>query len=427
VGVEVDAVARRKDIMKLRHAALIGIIAVAGSTAVTHGQKASGDWPQWRGPNRDGSLTTFSEPRSWPDQLTRKWKIEVGTGYATPIVVGNRVYAFSRQEDNEVMRAIDADTGKIVWETSYPAPFRMNPATARHGPGPKSTPTYADGRLFTLGISGIVTAFDAATGKQLWQKPAPPVEPLFHTAQSALVDRGVVILHVGGHKQGALTAFDPATGAVKWSWDGDGPAYGSPIIADIGGTRQVITFSQESLVGVDAASGQLLWRTPFVARSVTNSITPLVYGGNTVIVSGQGKPLTAYTIAKKDGQWAADLAWENPQLSLSFSNAVLVGDAVFSLSAMNSGQFFWADAKTGKTLWTSAPRQAGNAAIVHAGNLLFVLKDDAELMVARSTPGGFEPIKTYSVADSATWPAPSVSGNRIFVRDISTLALWTIN
>jgi len=413
--------------MKLRGAALAGIIAVTGLTSAVGGQNAGSDWPQWRGPNRDGTLTTFTEPRAWPEQLTQRWKIDVGTGYATPIVVGNRVYAFSRQQENEVMRAIDADSGKVVWETSYPAPFKMNPATARHGPGPKSTPTYANGRLFTLGISGIVTAFDAATGKQLWQKPAPPVEPLFHTAQSALVDRGVVILHVGGHKQGALTAFDPATGAVKWTWDGDGPAYGSPIVAEIGGTRQVITFSQENLIGVDAANGRLLWRTPFTARSITNSITPLVYGGQTVIVSGQGKPLTAYTISKRNDQWAADLAWENPQLSLSFSNAVLVGDAVFSMSAMNSGQFFWADARTGKTLWTSTPRQAGNAAIVRAGNLLFVLKDDAQLMVARSTPGGFEPIKTYTVADSATWPAPALSGNRIFVKDISTIALWTVN
>jgi len=178
---------------------------------------------------------------------------------------------------------------------------------------------------------------------------------------------------------------------------------------------------------VDASNGTLLWRTPFVARSTTNSITPLVYGGRTVIVSGQGKPLTAYTIAKRDGQWAVDLAWENPQLSLSFSNAVLVGDAVFSMSAMNSGQFFWADAKTGKTLWTSPPRQAGNAAIVHAGDLLFVLKDDAQLMVARSSPGGFEAMKTYTVADSATWPAPALSGNRIIVKDISTITLWTVN
>ena len=136
---------------------------------------------------------------------------------------------------------------------------------------------------------------------------------------------------------------------------------------------------------------------------------------------------TASVTREQNGQWAAELAWENDRLSLSFSNPVLVGDAVFSMSAMNSGQFFWADAKTGKTLWTSNPRQAGNAAIVHAGNLLFVLKDDAELMVARSNPGGFEPIKTYTVADSATWPAPSISGNRIFVRDLSTLALWTID
>jgi len=406
---------------------LIALVGVASLTAVVMAQQAGGDWPQWRGPNRDGTLAAFAEPKSWPDQLTKRWKIEIGTGYATPIVVGNRVFAFSRQEDNEVMRAIDAGSGKIIWTTSYAAPFKMNPATARHGPGPKSTPTYSNGRLFTLGISGIVTAFDANSGKMLWQKPAGPVEPLFHTAQSALVDRGVVILHVGGHKQGALTAFDPATGAVKWSWDGDGPGYGSPIVAEIGGTRQVIVFSQENLIGVDASNGQLLWKTPFTARSITNSITPLVYEGHTVIVSGQGKPLTAYNISKKEGQWTAELAWENDKLSLSFSNAVLVGDAVFSMSAMNSGQFFWADAKTGKTLWTSNPRQAGNAAIVHAGSLLFVLKDDAELMVARSNPAGFEPIKTYTVADSATWPAPSISGNRIFVRDLSTLALWTID
>jgi outer membrane protein assembly factor BamB len=407
--------------------ALIAVLGAIALTAAAAGQNDTADWPQWRGPNRDGTLRTFAEPRSWPEHLTQRWKIDVGTGYATPIVVGNRVFAFSRQQENEVMRAIDAGSGKIIWETSYPAPFKMNPATARHGPGPKSTPTYADGRLFTLGISGIVTAFDAATGKQLWQKPAPAVEPLFHTAQSALVDRGVVILHVGGHNQGALTAFDPATGAVKWSWNGDGPAYGSPIIADIAGTHQVITFSQNSLVGVDATSGQLLWSVPFQARSITNAITPLVYDGRTVIVSGQGKPLTAYTIARRDDKWSAEMAWENPQLSLSFSNAVLVGDAVFSMSAMNSGQFFWADARTGKTLWTSSPRQAGNAAIVHAGNLLFVLKDDAELMVARANPGTFEPIRTYTVADSATWPAPSISGNRIFVRDLSTVALWTVN
>jgi outer membrane protein assembly factor BamB len=252
------------------------------------------------------------------------------------------------------------------------------------------------------------------------------VEPIYHTAQSALVDGGLVILHVGGHNQGALTAFDAATGAVKWSWNGDGPSYGSPILRDLGGTRQVITFSQENLVGVDAGSGQLLWRVPFTARSTTNSITPLVYG-QTVIVSGQGKPLTAYTISKRNDQWTAELAWENPQAQLSFSNPVLVGDALFSLTPLNAGQFFWVDAKTGSTLWRSAPRQAGHASIVRTADFLFVLKDDGELMIARSSPSGFEPLKTYTVADSATWAAPVISGNRVFVKDVSTIALWTFD
>jgi hypothetical protein len=152
-----------------------------------------------------------------------------------------------------------------------------------------------------------------------------------------------------------------------------------------------------------------------------------VYDGRTLIVSGQGKPLTAYTIAKRNNQWVVDLTWENPQIQMSFSNPVLVGDAVFSMSPLNSGQFFWADAKTGATLWRSAPRQAGNAAIVRTTDFLFVLKDDGQLIVARSAPGGFEPLKTYTVADSATWAAPVISGNRLFVRDISTLALWTLN
>jgi len=412
--------------MKLRRAALLGLVVFSGLSAGVVAQNAGPDWPQWRGPRRDGSLTSFAEPKVWPETLTQRWKITVGEGYSTPIVVGSRVYQFSRQAENEVLRAIDASTGKVLWEKSYAAPFEMNSGARRHGPGPKSTPTFADGRLFTLGMSSIVTAWDAETGKELWRKPAGPVQPMFHTAMSPIVDRGLMILHVGGHNDGALTAFDPATGVEKWAWKGDGPAYGSPIIVEMGGTRQVVVFSQKSLVGVNAADGQLLWSAPFEARSTTNSITPLLYG-NTLIVSGQGKPLTAYVVANAGGKWSADLAWENPQLSMSFSNPVLVGDAVFSMSPLNSGQFFWADAKSGKALWTSEPRQAGNAAITRSGNLLFVLKEDGTLMVARADPTGFTPMKTYTVATSVTWAPPVISGNRIFVKDAETLALWTLN
>jgi outer membrane protein assembly factor BamB len=203
------------------------------------------DWPQWRGPARDGAITSFREPATWPKTLKKRWHVEVGAGYAVPLVVGDRIYVFTRQNEDEVMTALDPRSGQTIWRTSYPAPFTMNPAAAPHGPGPKSTPTFADNRIFTLGMSGKVTAFDAATGKQLWQKPSPPVEPLYHTATSPLVDGNNVIVHVGGHDNGALTAFDVTTGDVRWSWNGDGPAYGSPLLFNLSGTRQVGTFTQK--------------------------------------------------------------------------------------------------------------------------------------------------------------------------------------
>ena len=153
----------------------------------------------------------------------------------------------------------------------------MNPAATGHGPGPKSTPAIADGRVFTLGISGIFSAHDLATGKLLWRKNAPPTPPEFGTASSPMVDGATVIAFLGGTEaRGALTAMDAATGAVKWRWTGDGPAYSSPIIATFAGTRQIITQSQNKLVGVGAADGRLLWEVPIKTPYEQNSVTPLV-------------------------------------------------------------------------------------------------------------------------------------------------------
>jgi outer membrane protein assembly factor BamB len=396
----------------------------AGGLELVSAQARSTDWPQWRGPNRDGVVVSFTAPNTWPDQLTRKWRVDVGLGYATPILVGNRVCMFSRRDENEVMAALDADTGKEIWQTGYAAPFTINPAAARHNKGPKSTPTFAGGKLYALGMTGIVTAFNAADGRQLWQTAAPPVAPLYHTAMSPLVDRGLVVVHVGGHNQGALTAYDANSGAVKWRWTGDGPSYGSPIAVDVEGTRQVVVFTQENLVGVSAVNGELLWKRPFSTPSTQNTITPILYGP-TVIVSGLAKGVTAFRIVKRGTQWTTENVWDNQDVSLYMSNAVIARDMVIGMSHKNSGQFFALDAKSGKTLWTSAPRQATNAAITRAGDLLFLLKEDAELIIARPGTSGLEPVKTYTVADSATWAAPTISGNRIFVKDNSGLTLWT--
>jgi outer membrane protein assembly factor BamB len=401
-------------------------LAVVALLVVAFAPVAAQDWPQWRGPDRDGVIRGFREPASWPMGLTKRWNVEVGTGYATPLVVGNRLYVFTRQGDDEVMAALDPASGKVLWRTSYPASFKMNPATAPHGPGPKSTPTFAANRLFTLGISGIVTAWDATTGKQIWQRAHDPVEPLYHTAMSPLVVGNQMILHVGGHDNGALTAFDVATGNVRWSWKGDGPAYGSPLLFDLGGTPQVVTFTQKYFVGVSLEGGTLLWRRPFTTPSNTTSQTPILHK-DMVIETGRSNGVTAFRVAPGRGEWATTNVWHADEVSAHMSDAVAIEGVLFGLSHLNSGQYFALDLDSGKVLWKSEPRQGNHAAIARAGNTLFSLEDDSELVVIRFNKARFEPIARYKVAASDTWSQPVVSGNRIFVKDVTSLTLWTID
>jgi outer membrane protein assembly factor BamB len=348
-----------------------------------------------------------------------------GTGYSTPLVIGDRVYVFSREGEDEVLRALDAGTARQIWRASYPARFSMNPATRQHGPGPKSTPTFATGRLFTLGMTGVVLAFDAAEGRVLWQAPAPEVQPMYHTAMSPVVDGNLVIVHVGGHDQGALTAFDVSTGKVVWQWTGDGPAYGSPIVATLGGTRQVITFTQENFVAVDRDSGALLWRRPYTTPATTTSQTPLIHR-DMVIESGRDNGITAFRPARGSGTWTTPNVWQTKEVSVHMSDVVAVDGVGYGLSHLNRGQYFALDLDSGKVLWKGEPRRAEHAAMARAGQTVFSLEDDGELVVIRASRTGFEPVARYEVATSATWAQPAISGRRIFIRDVNTLALWTI-
>jgi outer membrane protein assembly factor BamB len=405
---------------------LMLVVVLVAMTTMGQAQRSAADVTQWRGAARDGIITGLTAPKAWPETLTERWKVGIGTGYATPLVVGDRVYQFSRIADNETMTALDAASGKVVWQAGYAATFTMNPATKQHGPGPKSTPVFFNGRLYSIGMTGTVTAWDAASGKQVWQKAGSGPEMLYTThAFSPLVDGAHVIFHLGGNDKGALTAFDLNTGAVRWSWTGDGPGYASPVVATLDGVRQIITPTQVKIVGIDAATGALIWERPMVHQFVSNSITPIV-SGQTVIVAGTG-PLFAFAVARRAGQWTTEQIWENTDLPLRYTTPVIFGDMLFGLSGRNSGQYYAMDAKTGKTLWTSDGRQAEHASVARAGDLLFSLESDGELVVARSSQTAFEPLRKYKVSANETWAQPAISGNRVFVKDVTSLTLWSWN
>ena len=385
------------------------------------------DWNQWRGPDRTGVTTSFSPPATWPDKPRKVWAVTVGTGHSSPVVSGTRAFVFTRVGDEEVITAFEHQTGKQVWQQRYRAPYQVNPAAESHGKGPKSTPVVDGGRLFTLGISGTLSAFDAATGKPLWRKTFDrefdASSPDFGVAMSPLVDDGHVVVHAGGNKSGALMALDGATGTVKWQWKGEGPAYASPVIASFGNSRQVVTESRAHLVGLSAATGAPLWSVPFTTAYDQNIVTPII-SGDLVLYSGIDQPLTALRIRESAGKWTADRAWHADPVPMYMSTAVLSGGSVFGLTHRNKGQFFALDPRSGKVLWTTRGREGENAALIAVGELLMATTTEGELVIARRDATRFDLIKRYTIAESPVWAHPVPAGRGVLIKDAEKLAFW---
>jgi outer membrane protein assembly factor BamB len=414
-------------------AIVTALAAVGGGGMVPQAQQrpaATGtDWPQWRGPRRDGFVDA-ALPAQWPDALKKRWETPVGAGHASPVVSGNRVVVIAREGDQEIVRALDVASGKEIWRAAYTAPYDVNPAARSHGPGPKSTPAIAGGRVFTLGIGGILSALDLASGKLIWRVPAPAVLPDYGTATSPLVDpdnpKGgtSVIAHVGGYESGALTSFDAATGKPRWQWKGDGPGYGSPIIATFGGIRQVIAQTQKLLVGLDASTGTLLWQMPFTTDFDQNAFTPVVFQ-DLLVFGGIDWPLTAIRLKLDDGRWIGETVWTNPQTPMSMSSPVLIGGTIYGLTTRSSGQFVAIDAASGKTRWNTQGREGENASILGSASWLLASTTDGHLVVARANPQKYDEVRRYQIAPSALWAHPAITGNSIIVKDADKVICWS--
>jgi outer membrane protein assembly factor BamB len=380
-------------------------------------------WPRWRGPKRAGSIVA-ALPTQWPEALQKRWEVPVGAGHSSPVVSGHRVVVITRQGEEEIVRALDVASGTEIWRAAYPAPFVVNPAAQSHGPGPKSTPAIAGGRVFTFGIAGVLSAFDLASGTLIWRLPAPDVQPQYGTATSPLTDGTSVIAHVGGQDSGALTSFDAATGKPRWQWTGDGPGNGSPIIATIGGVRQVIAQTQKFLVGLNASTGTLLWQLPFTTDFDQNAFTPVVFQ-DLLINAGLDQPLTAIRLKLDDGQWTAAMVWTNPQAPMFMSSPVLIGETIYGLTTRGRGQFVAIDAVGGKTLWNTQGREGENASMLGSPAWLLASTTDGNLVVARASPQKYEEVRRYQIAESAMWAHPAITGRSIIVKDVDKVICWS--
>jgi outer membrane protein assembly factor BamB len=406
----------------------VAFLALPLATLVAQ-RPASGTWPQWRGPERTGVISPNESPAMWPPELAKGWSVPVGEGYSSPVAANGRVFVHARRDPDEAVMALDMATGQVAWRQQYAAPVQKNPYARQMAKGPYSTPLVADGRLFTLGTTAIVSAWNASTGALIWRRDFSSqvdTSKLFcGSAMSPLLTASGLIVHVGDDRAGAISALDPATGKDRWTTSVRGPGYASPVAATFDGVPQVVTMTTRSVIGVDTATGALLWEFPFDDEWNENIVTPVVLPGG-IIVSGVRQGTRRLHLANAKGKWSAAEAWHTPDVTMYMSSPVLARGTLYGHSTRRKGQFVALDPESGKVLWATEGRNAPSASVLAAGQHLVFLTTDSQLIVAPVDSAAFHEVRRYNVAASTTYAQPIVLRDRVIVRDESNVTVWTM-
>jgi outer membrane protein assembly factor BamB len=387
------------------------------------------EWTQWRGPSRDGFVSGRNVPSQWPESFTRVWRVEVGEGYSSPVVAGGRVFIHSRRDPEEIIAAFNLADGKLIWEKKYQAEFKKNQYAVQMAKGPNSTPLVMGNRLFTLGVTGILNAWDSATGKPLWTRDFSKIidtSKLFcGTAASPLAVDGRVVVQVGSDIHGGqILALNPATGATEWEWRGLGPGYASPVLIEVGGAKHLVTMTEGSIVGVDAKNGKELWSVPFPDEWHENITTPL-WTGTHLIVSNTRAGTHAYSLAQTAGKWQATEVWKNPDVAMYMSSPVFGDGLIYGHSSKRKGQFVAVDAKTGALKWATEGREGEHASLLLTPQHVVFLTNGADLIVVKRGAPAYAVEKRYEIAEAATWATPVLLGSSLLVRDATGVMLLT--
>lgn len=400
------------------------------SLAYAQDAKSATDWTGWLGPNRDGWVDYFKPPQTWPDELIKVWQIEVGTGYGSPLVAGDRVYQHARQGEDEVVWCLALSTGETIWSKSDSVPFKIGGGGDFHGKGPKSSPVLADGRIFTMSIAGDLSARDAETGELLWRSDYgsrfKKNHPYWGASTSPIVAGDRVLVHFGTDDAGLLVALDAKTGQETWSLSGDGPSYSSPLVVEIDGTRQLVEWNHNALVGVELDSGTKLWEFPFPhAGTNQNMPTPAFHEG-LALVGGENRGIYAVKPQQKNDNWTAEAVWHQTRVALDMSSAVINDGLLYGFSHYNSGQFFCLEPSTGDILWQGPGRTGDNVMFLSIPGHVVAMVDTGELQIIAAKGKDSEVIQSYRVSEQPTWAPPVLLEAGVLVKDLNTLTRWKL-
>jgi outer membrane protein assembly factor BamB len=380
-------------------------------------------WTDFRGPNRAGEYAESPINVAWPAAgLPRLWKQPIGLGYASFTVGEGRAYTIEQRRDKEAVTAYDIETGRELWAFSYPASFDE----VLGGPGPRATPVYHDGLVYSLGAMGDLYCLSAATGKPKWSKNilADNDTKNIHWAMSGapLIVDDMVVVTPGGTSGKSIVAYNRLTGAPLWKSLNDRNGYTSPILATLAGRRQIVWISAERAVGIGVDDGKLLWEYPWPAQMDMNCSQPVVIDENDVLLSSAEDPGAALLKIANDGDaFSAQQVWKNNRLKNKFNSSVLYQGYIYGF---DEAILACIDPKTGDLKWKGG--RYGYGQLLLAGGYLVILTDQGELVLVRATPESHQELARFQAIEGKTWNIPAIDNGLLVVRNAEEMACFRI-
>jgi len=382
-------------------------------------------WNQWRGPNRDGIVTGKPWPADLKDEHFKlKWRVELGSSYSGAILDNNTVYVTESKGSNEVVRALDRKSGTEKWKQMWAGKMSVPFFARSNGSWIRSTPALANGKLFVAGIRDHLVCLDAKSGKKLWEIDFPkelktPI-PTFGCVCSPMVDGKFVYMQAGA----GFCKIEQDSGKILWRTMKDkggmyGSAFSSPVIATLGGQRQILVQSRAELAGVDIKSGEVLWRQQVKAFRGMNILTPLPYKQG-IYTSTYGGRSHYYDI-KRDKSWESVEKWENKAQAYMCS-PILFGDHVYL--HLRNQRFACYNITSGKEAWVSSERFGKYMSLVRQGEKILALDQNGTLYLIRANPKKLEIVDSRKISKQQTWAHLAVSGEQIAVRELNAITFY---
>ena len=390
----------------------------SGSLAVVPGPN---DYPQFYGPRRNAVLAGPKLARDWSSERpTELWRHPVGEGWSSFAIVGDAAFTQELRGDQEVVVRYDRDTGEQIWVHSDEAPFN----TTVGGSGPRATPTFVDGRIYTLGATGILNCLDAASGELAWTtnvlQDHDANQPEWGMASSPLVIDDLVIVQLGRRGR-LLAAYDRSSGEPAWRSDADSGSYNTPALLDLGGRAQLVSVNGASVTGHDPATGALLWSEPWEVPA--ERVAPALRLSDELILvsAGYGAGSRLLRVTGGDGAWRVEEIWESRRLKSKFAPMVVHEGVIYGL---DDGVLVAIDPQTGERLWKRG--RYGHGQLVLVDDLLLIQAENGEVVLVEANPEEHRELASFAALDGKTWNPPALSGDLLLVRNNKEAAAYRL-